>query len=446
MFRHLATHLQSWLHRKNRKPLLLHGARQVGKTWLVRELARTENLPLAEINFELRPDAKAAFANPDPAAILHQLALIGFPLPPGALLFLDEIQDCPSALTALRYFHELTPHIPVLATGSLLEFAMDAADFSMPVGRIESLWLHPMDFTEFLHAKGYPDLAHAIARLPPGTQLPPAAHTTALRLLRDYFFTGGMPEALRESLENSDPAPCRRAQLSILQTYRRDFAQYAPRIPADLAENLFLRAPGLVGDRLKFSKIDPDRRAATVRQALTALEKAGVLHQITHSSGQGLPLESQTNPRLVKLAFLDIGLLHAALRIDSELVAQPDLLAIHRGAAAEQFAAQELLAAQPPDREPALHFWVREALNSQAEVDFLLPVDSRVIPVEVKSGTTGTLKSLHLFLESHPSTPYGIRLHTGPGHTEPRLRHIPLYAARTAFSHSDTATTAAKTG
>ena len=302
----------------------------MGKTWLIRELARIEKIPLVEINFELQPSAKAAFATPDPADILRQLTLIGFPLAAGGLLFLDEIQECPEAITALRYFHELQPHIPLIATGSLLEFAMDAAEFSMPVGRIESLWLHPMDFTEFLLAKSKPDLADAISSLGPGESLPPAAHTVALSLLRDYFFTGGMPEALRESIENADPSACRRAQLSILQTYRRDFAKYAPRIPADLAENLFLRTPGLVGERLKFSNIDPDRRAASVRQALSALEKAGVVRQITHSSGQGLPLAAQANPRLVKLAFLDIGLLHAALRIDSELVAQPDLLGIQR--------------------------------------------------------------------------------------------------------------------
>jgi hypothetical protein len=147
-----------------------------------------------------------------------------------------------------------------------------------------------------------------------------------------------------------------------------------------------------------------------------------------------MPLATQANPRLVKLAFLDIGLLHAALRIDSELVAQPDLLAVHRGAAAEQFVAQELLAAAPPDQEPELYFWIREALNSQAEVDFLLAVGSCIIPLEVKSGATGTLKSLHLFLQSHPASPYGIRLHSAPGHSEPRLRHIPLYAARTALT------------
>ena len=436
MKRHLLTSLQEWLHRKSRKPLLLHGARQVGKTWLIRELARIENIPLTEINFELHPAAKAAFATPDPSAILHQLALIGFPLSPGGLLFLDEIQECPAAITALRYFHELQSHIPLIATGSLLEFAMDAAEFSMPVGRLESLWLHPMDFTEFLLSKGKPDLAEAISSLVPGQALPAAAHTVALSLLRDYFFTGGMPEALREYIENADSTACRRAQLSILQTYRRDFAKYAPLVPADLAENLFLRTPGLVGDRLKFSNIDPDRRASSVRQALRALEKAGVVRQITHSSGQGLPLAAQSNPRLVKLIFLDIGLLHAALRIDSELVSQPDLLGIHRGAAAEQFVAQELLAAAPSNQEPELFFWVREALNSQAEVDFLLAVKSHVIPIEVKSGATGTLKSLHLFLQSHPHTPYGIRLHSAPGHTEPRLRHTPLYAARTAHTPS----------
>jgi predicted AAA+ superfamily ATPase len=436
MKRHLLDSLQEWIRRKRRKPLLLHGARQVGKTWLIRELARQEKIPLTEVNFELHPAARGAFASPDPSTILHQLALIGFPVSPGGLLFFDEIQECPAAITALRYFHELQPDIPVVATGSLLEFAMDAAEFSMPVGRLESLWLHPMDFMEFLLAKEKPDLAEAISSLAPGQSLPAAAHAVALSLLRDYFFTGGMPEALCEFIDNADSTACRRAQLSILQTYRRDFAKYAPRVPADLAENLFLRTPGLIGDRLKFSRIDPDRRASSVREALNALEKAGVVRQITHSSGQGLPLAAQSNPRLVKLVFLDIGLLHAALRIDAELVSQPDLLGVHRGAAAEQFVAQELLAATPSNQEPELSFWVREALNSQAEVDFLLPVESHVIPIEVKAGSTGSLKSLHLFLESHPATPYGIRLHSAPGHTEPRLRHIPLYAARTAYTPS----------
>lgn len=431
MKRHISGELREWLYRKDRKPLLLRGARQVGKTWLVRELARAEKRGLVEVNFELRPDAKGAFASLQPAEILKSLAFLGFPpvLPDSSVLFLDEIQECPAAITALRYFHELRPDLTVVASGSLLEFAMESGKFSMPVGRVESLWVHPLVFSEFLLAKGNESLAQTLSGMPPGQALPAPAHGKAMADLREYLFCGGMPAATRAMAEDGDVAACRRAHLSILQTYRQDFAKYAPRIKADIAERLFLRAPGLVGSRLKFSGIDPEHRAAEVRPAVDALEKAGVIRRVVHSAGQALPLATDSNPRLAKLVLLDVGLMHAALQIDAKWVQEPDLLGIHRGAVAEQFVGQELVACGPPNREPELFFWAREALNSQAEVDYLIGVGSQVVPVEVKAGPAGSLKSLHSFLASHPQSPLGVRLYGGITHATQNVLHLPLYAA-----------------
>ena len=166
-----------------------------------------------------------------------------------------------------------------------------------------------------------------------------------------------------------------------------------------------------------------------VRPAVEAVEKAGVIRRVFHSAGQSLPLATDSNPRIAKLVMLDVGLMHAALRIDAEFIQEPDLLAIHRGAVAEQFAAQELLACGPADREPELYFWVREELNSQAEVDFLIASGSKVLPIEIKAGSSGTLKSLKLFLDSHRQSPLGIRLYSGGHLREERILHLPLYAA-----------------
>lgn len=431
MFRRIFIDLQNWLRRKDRRPLLLRGARQVGKTWLARALAREQGLELVEVNFELRPDAKEAFRSLEPAEILKNLAFLGFPVPrPGtSLLFFDEIQDCPAAIAALRYFYEIMPDLAVLASGSLLEFAMDAGEFSLPVGRVDTLWVHPMGLAEFLRAKGNATLAGALESLDPAEPLPEVAHRKALEELREYFFCGGMPAAVQSLAVDRDVEACRRVHLSILQTYRQDFAKYAPRIKAEIAERLFLRAPGLVGGRLKFNAIDPDHRASEVRPAIEAVEKAGVIRRVFHSAGQALPLATDSNPRIAKLVMLDVGLMHAALRIDAAFIQEPDLLAIHRGAVAEQFAAQELLACGPADREPELYFWSREERSSQAEVDFLIASGSKVLPIEIKSGSSGSLKSLHLFLDSHRQSPLGVRLYGGPHLRETRILHLPLYAA-----------------
>jgi uncharacterized protein len=175
--------------------------------------------------------------------------------------------------------------------------------------------------------------------------------------------------------------------------------------------------------------VDPDSNSKEIKPAVEALEKAGVIRRVVHTSGQGLPLATDANPRIAKLVMLDVGLMHASLNIDAQLVQEADLLGVHRGAVAEQFVAQELIACAPPDQEPELCFWAREALNSQAEVDYLIAWGSKVLPIEVKAGATGTLKSLHSFLDSHPNSPIGVRLYSGEVLKDEKVIHLPLYWA-----------------
>ncbi len=443
MFRRISGYLFDWFSRLDRKPLLLRGARQVGKTWALRELAKAARAALVEVNFELRPECKQAFNSLEPDKILQNLALLGFSKPEAgrSLLFLDEIQECPQAIGALRYFYEQMPDLAVVCTGSLLEFALEQDRFSMPVGRIESAWLFPMSFGEFLRAKGNSSLAEAIAQNPLEPKISEVGHAQASKELREYLFCGGMPQAVLAMTEAKDVESVRRVHRSLLQTYRQDFYKYAPRIKAHLAESLFLKAPGRVGGHFKYSHVDPDLRSSEIRPAVEALEKAGVIRRVIHSSG-GLPLATDTNPRICKLIMLDVGLMHASLQIEAQLVQEPDLLAIQRGAVAEQFVAQELLACAPPDEDPTLYFWSREVPASQAEVDYLIPSGRFVLPIEVKSGASGTLKSLRIFLSSHPGSPIGVRLYGGEAFREEwkgeelggeelkkSIWHLPLYTA-----------------
>jgi predicted AAA+ superfamily ATPase len=291
--------------------------------------------------------------------------------------------------------------------------------------------MYPMSIGEFIEARGNPALAEAIARDPfADAEFAAAIHATAHGELREYLFCGGMPAAVHAFIESQDPAEVRNVHANILFSYASDFQKYAARISADLAEKLFINAPTLVGSRFKFNHIDPDRRASEIKPAVEALEKAGVIRRVFHTSAQAAPLAADTNPRISKLLFLDVGLMHASLNIEKELVQKPELLGVHRGAVAEQFVGQELLACTPPNREPGLWFWAREALNSQAEIDYVIAPQSRPIPIEVKSGGSGRLKSLRSFMDSHPKCEIGYRLYDGKAEKgEDRINHLPLYFA-----------------
>lgn len=407
MHRDAEEHLKTWYRRPKRKPLVLRGARQVGKTSLVRQFAAAEGLLLHEVNLERHPELKRAFASLRTETILAEIeAIVRHPVrEAGGLLFLDEIQAVPEAIPALRYLAEDRPGLPVAAAGSLLEFALAKHNFSMPVGRIAYLHLGPMDFREYARERES-DLLRYLDAEAVLAGIPEAAHARLLRLLREYLAVGGMPEAVLAMSETGSPREASEVQTQILQTYRDDFAKYATARQLALLQSLFAGLPGQVGRKAKyvnFSREDPGR---DVKAGLELLRKAKIFAAVRHSAGNGLPLAAEESATAWKPLFLDVGLMNKAAGLDAAAIARMDAIRlVNEGAIAEQFAGQHLLALGGPSEEPALHYWLREGRSNNAEVDYLVAHGGTVVPVEVKAGAGGSLRSLGQFMKEKGARP-----------------------------------------
>ena len=408
--RHEIRYLQEWAGRRVHKPLVIRGARQVGKSTLVREFARLAGMSVAEVNFERNPEFREAFAVKDPVRILSTLALLtGKAITPSnGLLFLDEIQAAPEALVALRYFHEEMPGLHVVAAGSLMEFALADARFSMPVGRVEYFHLGPMEFEDFLEALGHSHLVEHLRSFSlsdiEGGAFPAALHLRLLDLLRQYWVVGGLPEAVSAYVEadgipGGEFARVSRVQQNVVAAYRDDFNKYSHGRLRDRIQMVFDRLPVMVGRKFKYVEISRDHRAAELADALRHLCMAGVACRIHHTSANGVPLAAEANERHFKCLCLDVGLMCAALRLNVLDLGKEDLTLINDGALAEQFVGQHLRFSGPRHQAPALYYWVREVRNAAAEIDYLMTVGRRVVPVEIKAGKTGSLRSLHQFLQ-----------------------------------------------
>ncbi len=421
------TALLHWKGSEDRKPLLIRGARQVGKTYLVKSFAAEHFDHLVEINFELRPELKKIFDTLDPEVIIKNLKLVlNQPIEPGrTLLFLDEIQDCPQAIMALRYFYEKIPQLHVIGAGSLLEFSLHAEGFKMPVGRVTYLYLQPLSFEEFLEAAGEKELRTALSEMDLHHPPSEAVHDRLLKLLGEYLIVGGMPAVVNSYLANRGSITYQDQQLSLLQTYRDDFGKYASRTRHIYLQRVFSTAPLLVGKRYKYSHVDPDIQSRELKEALHLLNQAGIIHKVTAASAHGLPLEPHENK--FKIIFLDTGLMQRGCGLDAEIAMAKDFLAVNAGALAEQFVGQELLSSLNPHEDRKLFFWARDKKNSQAEVDYLIVHRSDPLPIEVKSGKTGTLKSLRTFMMEHRSR-IGIRISQQSFSHYDNVYSIPLYA------------------
>ncbi len=394
--------ITNWINRTHRKPLILRGARQVGKSTLVRMAALACEAVLWEVNLERYPNLYSLFQTRDPQQILRELALI-LNLPnPGTrplLLFLDEIQEAPEALVCLRYFYEEMPQLLVVAAGSLLEFTLAKANFSMPVGRVEYLWLGPLDFSEFLQGTGASSLADFLVQWRVGQTIPDALHQKLLEKLREYFLVGGMPEAVQVFAQTGQFTEAQAVHRSILDTYKDDFGKYAQGAALEKLRHVFERAPLLLGQKVKYKNFHPDWKANEIRQALELLERAGIVVKVKHSESSGVPLSTQEDPTVYKLFFVDIGLaLNAWGTGGLELSAFLEGRIFEEGKLAEQFAAQALAYSAGRHEAPRLFYWLREGKSTNAEVDFLLTVRQTVIPLEIKAGTSGSLRSLHQFM------------------------------------------------
>jgi uncharacterized protein len=428
MKRDIEADLLQWKDQEGRMPLLLRGARQVGKTFIVEKFAKEAFDQCVILNFEQHPEYKKCFQTLDPQKIIGAIELLtGQTIQAGStLLFLDEIQECPQAIMAMRYFKEQMPQLHMIGAGSLLEFVLNDTEFRMPVGRVQFLYLRPLSFGEYLEATGNTKLRGFLHTVHVGEKIDEVVHEKLLTYVREYCILGGMPAVIAKYLATKSPIQCQELQTDILLSFRKDFGKYAKRLPHAHLETIFSKAPGMIGEWLKYVNLDPDTASATLKQALKKLCDAGLILPVYTTSGTGLPFITHMNEKKFKLLFLDVGLVKRACNLDVELLLKQDLILINRGALAEQFVGQELMAYTGKKEANILFAWARETKSSQAEVDYLIAIDSTIIPIEVKATTTGSLRSLRLFLEEKKSA-CGIRISEIPFSCHDGILSIPFY-------------------
>jgi len=406
--------LLHWLKKHGRKPLVLRGARQVGKSSLVRRVAKLSQRHCFELNFERYPEHADFFKSNDPSLILSHLNVHFKQTIDSnhALLFLDEIQATPHVIETLRYFYEENPELPIIAAGSLLEFVLAAPEFSVPVGRIEYFHLGPIAFEDFLIARGEAALLRWIQSVSLHDTIPQPTHQRCLELVKEFWLIGGMPEVVAHYAEHQDFLEINNIKQNILQSYQEDFYKYGRIKQVLLLRRVFKAIPSVIGQKIKYVQLDSESKSAQVREALDYLSLAKVIHFVYHTHATGLPLGAQISPKIFKTIFLDIGLLCSALGLsDLSIIHAPDWAWINRGSLAEQFIGQSLLQLFPSYQQPELYYWLREQAQSSAEVDYIWQHENQIIPIEVKAGKTGRLKSLHYFMHEKHGT-FAVRFNT----------------------------------
>lgn len=397
--------LIKWINKPIRKPLVIRGARQVGKSTVVRQLAIKSNRFCLELNFERAPELSDFFVDKNPKKIMQELALYAKrPLDPHtSLLFLDEIQASPKILETLRYFYEEYPELPVIAAGSLLDFMLETPEFSIPVGRIEYFHLGPLSFEDFLIAFGEKTLVDWIRTLSIHQPISLPIHQRCIELVKLFWLIGGMPEIVAHFVQYQDFQEIDNMKKNILQTYQDDFHKYGRFKQIPLLRRVFKAIPGLIGQTLKYSNIDRESKSTQVREVLENLHLAKIINLVYHSASNGLPLQAGVDPKIFKTIFLDIGLQCAALGLNHlDIIKGPEWAWINRGSLAEQFIGQSLLKLQPSYQIPELFYWIREKPQAAAELDYIWQYKNYLIPIEVKAGKTGKLKSLHYFIREKP--------------------------------------------
>lgn len=432
--------LLQWKQSKRRKPLLIRGARQVGKSSAVEHLGETfENY--VEINLELQKNLSSIFDQDlDPKRICFELgAALGTKITPGnTLLFIDEIQVSSNAIKSLWFFKERYPELHVVAAGSLLEFALSELE-SFGVGRIRSLYLYPLSFDEFLQAQGLDSLCEAKKQCSPEHPIAAVLHDKLCQQIRYYYLIGGMPESVSVWLETHDYESCREVQSDIIDAYFDDFNKYKPTIDPDLLRSTLLSIPAQVGSKFKYSTISTDVSVYHAKKSLDALTKAGLIIPVTHTAANSSPLGSEENKKFRKYIFIDTALmLHMQAMSIADILTESDNDLVNKGHLAEMFAGLEFLKYNKPNIKPHLFYWQGEGemevdkdgrkIKSQAEVDYVINCGNKVIPVEVKAGKRGSMQSLHQLMKRRPQMPFGIRCALENFSLYDNIRVYPLYA------------------
>lgn len=402
MYRKAIDFLKDWKNKQGRKPIIIRGARQTGKSTLVKIFAKQENLDLLEINFEINPEYYRLFENKHIDDVVQAIEVeFGSTITDNkTLIFLDEIQMYPELIRYLRHFHEIKKNVFVIAAGSLLDFVLADHTFSMPVGRVEYLFLGPMSFEEYLIAKNETKLLEFISNYTLSDTIPVSIHDKAIQEMKTWAILGGMPEVIRTWINEQSHLYCDRIKHSIINTIRDDFAKYKQKANTRTLQKLFNTFPAFVGKKIVYSKIDSEKKSRDIIHNLEMLENARIIYRVAHTSGSGIPLGAEKNDKRTKGLFLDVGLLSSILGLDINDITHPEALTqINGGVIAEQIIGQHLLYMNNFYKLPELFYWNREKSQSSAEIDFLVNKGQQIIPIEVKAGKTGTLRSLHQFMK-----------------------------------------------
>ncbi len=430
MERQIDTKLLDWKKSEFRKPLIIRGARQVGKTFSVSGFGANHFEAFIKIDFERdRTSHKIFEGDLSAKRLLSELEIHANKLiiPGKTLLFFDEIQECERALLSLRYFYEEMPELYIIAAGSMLEFTL--GNISFPVGRVSFEWMRPMTFHEFLIASDRKILADT---LPSISDFKPISQTTHLKIveqLKLYFLVGGMPEAVKRYAGTGSVSQSFMVHDEIFQSYLQSLVKYNQRADVDSLDHLLRSLPAHVGKQIKYTRLDPERRIEKTKMSLQLLERALLCHIIRSSNADGLPLNAGASLKIMKPLFLDLGLMQYHCGIHpSDILNEKDLSKVYKGALAEQFVGQEILAAGGSENFK-MFYWSRAKKSSSAEVDYLYVKNSRIFPVEVKSGPAGKLKSLHIFLQEHPNIKKGYVMSSAlfEKQTAKNLVFMPMY-------------------
>lgn len=421
--------LHVWKSSARRKPLLLRGARQVGKTFAVRRLAKSFPLFL-EANFEEARDIHQFFEGSlDPGPICEKLSnyfRVGI-VPGQTLVFFDEVQACPNALSALRFLREKMPDLHLIAAGSLLEFALESIP-SQGVGRLSSLFMYPVTFEEFLMAVGEKGSWEMLQKAIPENPLDVAFHRRLIEALKTYLTIGGMPEVVQTYCDTRDLHECQEILGDLLVTLRDDFAKYKAKAPQLLLNEVLESVCHQAGAKFKYSSVDRRLVSKKIKDALELLVLAGLVRKVYHSDARGFPLGAQINPKRFKAILLDVGLHQHILGLDiPKMMTATGLDVVNKGSIAEAFVGQELVASQSSRQPASLCYWHREARSSNAEVDYLAVKGEQVIPIEVKAGGRGSMQSIRLFMKERRLSK-GVRTSLENFGVLQELDIVPLYA------------------
>jgi len=420
--------LLSWKIDSDRKPLLIRGARQVGKSSTVVQFG-SHFEHFVTVNFEKNKKLHSLFdGDIDVKEICLRLSVqFKKPIVPGkTLLFFDEIQSCPNAIISLRYFYEEYPELYIIAAGSLLEFALEELP-TFGVGRIDSLFMYPFSFQEFMLACGEELLWNEVCKSSPEKPLFSVFHEKCIDLLKKYLIIGGMPAAVLNFVKNKDILRVQKVLDRLILSYQNDFAKYKKKLPSLLIRDVFNSIVNQSGGKFNYAKA-AETSQYNIKQAVNMLIMAGLVIPVVCSSANGIPLGAEANFKRCKMLLLDTGIFQRLLGLQlSDFLFSDDFEVINKGAIAEQFAGLELLKNSSPYIIENLYFWTKESEKSQAEVDYVIQCNEKIIPIEVKSGKSGKMQSMHLFLAEKKSE-YGIRTSLENFTQYNNIQVVPLYA------------------